>query len=106
MSCGSGWMSAAGGFVGWRRSTSFEVLRLNVLVAREDPRRGHVFHVDSLDLYSARARGLFARQAAEELGLAEELVARDLGRVLLVCEEHAEHAVRAAQTARLSRRWS
>jgi hypothetical protein len=77
--------------------TSFEVLRLNVLVAREDPRRGHVFHVDSLDLYSARARGLFARQAAEELGLAEELVARDLGRVLLVCEEHAEQAVRAAQ---------
>ena len=77
--------------------TSFEVLRLNVLVAREDPRRGHVFHVDSLDLYSARARGLFARQAAEELGLAEELVAKDLGRVLLVCEEHAEQAVRAAQ---------
>jgi DNA primase catalytic core len=77
--------------------TSFEVLRLNVLVAREDPRRGHVFHVDSLDLYSARARGLFARQAADELGLAEELVARDLGRVLLVCEEHAEQAVRAAQ---------
>ncbi len=82
---------------GLARATSFEVLRLNVLVAREDPRRGHVFHVDSLDLYSARARGLFARQAADELGLAEELVARDLGRVLLVCEEHAEHAVRAAQ---------
>jgi hypothetical protein len=82
---------------GLANATSFEVLRLNILAAREDPRRGHVFHVDSLDLYSARARGLFARQAAEELGLAEELVARDLGRVLLVCEEHAEHAVRAAQ---------
>jgi DNA primase catalytic core len=82
---------------GLAKATSFEVLRLNVLVAREDPRRGHVFHVDSLDLYSARARGLFARQAADELGLAEELVAKDLGRVLLVCEEHAEQAVRAAQ---------
>ncbi len=82
---------------GLAKATSFEVLRLNVLVARENPRSGRLFHVDSLDLYSARARGVFARQAAEELGLAEELLARDLGRVLLVCEEHAEQAVRAAQ---------
>ena len=72
---------------------------MNVLVAREHPRRGEVFHVDSLDLYSARARGVFARQAGEELGVAEELVARDMGRVLLACEEHAERAVRAAQAA-------
>jgi DNA primase len=82
---------------GLGRVSSFEVLRLNVLVAREDHRHGRVFHVDTLDLYSARARGVFARQAADELGLAEELIARDLGRVLLVCEEHAEQAVRAAQ---------
>jgi hypothetical protein len=32
------------------------------------------------------------------LGLAEELVARDLGRVLMVCEERAEDAIRQAQT--------
>ena len=78
--------------------TSFEVLRLNVLVACEDERRGQLFHVDTFDLYSARARGVFCRQAAEVLGLAEELVARDLGRVLLVCEERAEDAIRQAQT--------
>jgi DNA primase catalytic core len=83
---------------GLAKVTSFEVLRLNVLVAREDERRGHLFHVDSFDLYSARARGVFCRQAAEVLGLAEELVARDLGRVLLVCEERAEDAIRQAQT--------
>lgn len=82
---------------GLARVTSFEVLRVNVLVARDDERRGHVFHVDSLDLYSARARGVFCRQAAAELGLAEELVARDLGRVLMVCEERAEEVIRAAQ---------
>ncbi len=83
---------------GLAKVTSFEVLRLNVLVAREDERRGHLFHVDTFDLYSARARGVFCRQAAEVLGLAEELVARDLGRVLLVCEERAEDAIRQAQT--------
>jgi DNA primase catalytic core len=82
---------------GLAKVTSFEVLRVNVLVAREDDRRGHLFHVDTFDLYSARARGVFCRQAAEVLGLAEELVARDLGRVLLVCEERAEDAIRQAQ---------
>ena len=87
---------------GWRvrglgKVTSFEVLRLNVLVAVEHEHRGHLFHVDSFDLYSARARGVFCRQAAEVLGMAEELIARDLGRVLLVCEEHAEEAILAAQ---------
>lgn len=82
---------------GLARVTSFEVLRVNVLVAVDDERRGHVFHVDSLDLYSARARGVFCRQAAAELGLAEELVGRDLGRVLMVCEQRAEEVIRAAQ---------
>jgi DNA primase catalytic core len=85
---------------GLGKASSFELLRVNVLVARSHPRRGEVFHVDSLDLYSARARGVFARQAGEELGVAEELVARDLGRVLLTCEEHAERAVREAQAPR------
>jgi DNA primase len=85
---------------GLGKASSFELLRVNVLVARAHPRRGEVFHVDSLDLYSARARGVFARQAGEELGVAEELVARDLGRVLLTCEEHAERAVRDAQAPR------
>ncbi|HEX3832375.1 MAG TPA: CHC2 zinc finger domain-containing protein, partial [Solirubrobacteraceae bacterium] len=82
---------------GLAKVTSFEVLRVNVLVAREDERRGHLFHVDTFDLYSARARGVFCRQAAEVLQVAEELVARDLGRVLLVCEERAEDAIRQAQ---------
>jgi hypothetical protein len=82
---------------GLGKASSFEALRVNVLVAREHPARGELFHVDSLDLYSARARGVFARQAGEELGLAEELIARDLGRVLLACEQQSEAAVRAAQ---------
>ncbi len=82
---------------GLGKASSFEALRVNVLVAREHPARGELFHVDSLDLYSARARGVFARQAGEELGLAAELIARDLGRVLLACEQQSEAAVRAAQ---------
>lgn len=82
---------------GLAEATSFESLRVNVMVARERPRAGEVFHLDTLDLYSARSRASFARAAAKELAVSEELVARDLGRVLLACEEHAEQAVREAQ---------
>ena len=55
---------------------------MNVLVSREEK-----FHVDTLDLYSARQRVAFAKQAGEELGIKEEVVGHDLGRVLLRLEE-------------------
>ncbi|MGH9150574.1 MAG: DNA primase, partial [Acidimicrobiales bacterium] len=79
------------------RVTSFDLLRLNVLVARDDAKAGHLFHVDTLDLYSARSRSVFVKQAADELAVKEETLKRDLGRVLLACESAAEHAVRSAQ---------
>ena len=53
-----------------------------MLVSRSD-----VFHVDTLDLYSARQRAAFTKQASEELSAKEELIKRDLGRVLLKLEE-------------------
>jgi DNA primase catalytic core len=82
---------------GLARVSSFEALRVNVLVSRPDPRHGQVFHVDTLDLYSARARAVFVKAAASEIGVAEEVVHRELGRVLLGCESLAEEVVRAAQ---------
>jgi DNA primase catalytic core len=82
---------------GLGRVSSFEALRVNVLVSRPDPRHGQVFHVDTLDLYSARARATFTKAAAGEIGVAEEVVHRELGRVLLACEGLAEEVVRAAQ---------
>ncbi len=70
---------------------SFERLKINLLVAREG--RG-LFHVDSLDLYSARQRGIFLKQAAEELELKPEVLKRDLGRVLLKLEALQEEQIR------------
>ncbi len=84
---------------GLDRVTSFEALRVNVLVARTDTPPGAVaagFHVDTLDLYSARARGVFVTQAAGELKIASEVVKSDLGRVLLACEAKAEEVIAAA----------
>lgn len=82
---------------GLDKVTSFDLLRLNVLVSRPDPSHGQVFHVDTLDLYSARARAVFTKTAADELGLSEEVVKRDLAKVLLACEAVADEAVAAAQ---------
>jgi hypothetical protein len=77
---------------GLAKVSSFDLLRVNVLVAVGDR-----FHVDTLDLYSARARQAFTVTAAAELQLDEGVMKRDLGRVLLACEEHAEAVIAAAQ---------
>ncbi|MCP3880627.1 MAG: toprim domain-containing protein, partial [Sulfitobacter sp.] len=77
---------------GLERNTSFDVLRANVLVSIEDR-----FHVDTLDLYSARARATFVVQATAELRLGEDVVKRDLGRVLLAAEGLVEEAIHQAQ---------
>jgi DNA primase catalytic core len=82
---------------GLDKVSSFDLLRLNVLVSRPDAGHGQVFHVDTLDLYSARARAVFTKCAADELGLSEEVVKRDLAKVLLACEGLADEAVAAAQ---------
>ncbi|MBE7486621.1 MAG: toprim domain-containing protein [Polyangiaceae bacterium] len=69
------------------------VLRVNVLVSRE----GAGFHVDTLELYSARQRGAYLRQAAEELAVEERVVKRDLGELLLRLEAQQEEAARSTK---------
>jgi DNA primase catalytic core len=89
---------------GLDKVTSFDVLRVNLLVTLDNqdqgapgPGSGSGFHVDTLDLYSARARAAFVAAAAAELRLAPEVVKADLGRVLLACESKAEEVIAAAQ---------
>jgi DNA primase len=85
---------------GLAKVSSFDMLRVNVLVSKsagsDGLRADDRFHVDTLDLYSARARAVFTKTAADELAIDEDVIKRDLGRVLLACEEHAEAVMRAA----------
>lgn len=78
---------------GLARLSSFEVLKVNVLVAR-----GERFHVDGFDLYQAKARAAFTSAAAVEIGADEAVLKTELGKVLLACEVEAEKVVRDAQT--------
>ena len=81
---------------GLNKNMSYELLKVNVLVSGRTPRGESAFHVDTLDLYSARQRSVFTKQAAEELGIKEEVMRRDLGRVLLKLEELQDEQIKQA----------
>ncbi|MGH9608641.1 MAG: toprim domain-containing protein [Bryobacteraceae bacterium] len=89
---------------GLGKNMSYELLKVNVLVHREPSesvsgtasQNESGFHVDTLDLYSARQRTVFTKQAAEELGVKEEVIHRDLGHVLLKLEELQDRQIKHA----------
>jgi DNA primase catalytic core len=81
---------------GLNKNMSYELLKVNVLVSGHTPRGESAFHVDTLDLYSARQRGVFTKQASEELVIKEEVVRRDLGRLLLKLEELQDEQIKKA----------
>lgn len=76
---------------GLAKNLSPEVLKINLLVARQDS-----FHVDTLDLAQDRQRAAFIHRAAEELGVSEEVVRKDLGRIYWKLEELQREAIRKA----------
>lgn len=72
---------------GLEKNLAFDVLKLNVMVRRDE-----AFYVDTFDLYAAKARAVFIREAARELGFDPEVIKRDLGKVLLKLESlQAKH---------------
>lgn len=78
---------------GLSKQLSYEVLKVNVLV-----RDGAAFHVDTLDLYSAKSRTAYMKQAAQELGVSEAVLKADLGAVLLKLEELQDQLIRGVLT--------
>jgi DNA primase catalytic core len=76
---------------GLAKNTSFDSLKVNLLAGR-----GELFHVDTLDLYGARQRAIFLKQAGAELGVEEDVIRSDLGKVLLKLEQLQDQQIRAA----------
>jgi DNA primase catalytic core len=77
-----------------------EVLKVNVLVtmAAVSAEPGGALHVDTLDLYQAKQRQVFAKSAAPELKVDEPILQRDLGRLLLKLEQLIEERAKAAES--------
>lgn len=67
---------------GLEQNTGVEQLKIQLYVER-----GEGFFIDKLDLYSSKQRQIFINQACVELGLSDEIIKRDLGKLLLALEQ-------------------
>ena len=76
---------------GLSKNMSYDQLRVNIMVSFNQD-----FHVDNLDLYSARQRAIFIKQAANEVHLKEETLKKDLGKILMKCEELQDQQIKEA----------
>jgi hypothetical protein len=81
-----------------------EALKVNVLVTRATDEALAAadateagLHVDTFDLYQAKARQAFAKLAAIELRLEESVIQHDLGRLLLKLEQVIDERAKAAE---------
>lgn len=76
---------------GLEKNLAYDVLKVNVLATR-----GEGLHVDTLDLYQAKARAAFAKQSSVELCVEESALQRDLGQLLLQLETLQEARIAEA----------
>ena len=79
---------------GLAKNLAVDVLKVNLMVSA-----GDAFHVDTLDLYSAKQRGHYMGQASAEIGVDERILKADLGRVLLALEQLQDETIAKTLTA-------
>ena len=77
---------------GLPKNLAVGVLKVNVMISDDSG----AFHVDTFDLYAARARVVFVQQAMIETRLPEAQLKGDLGRVLLKLEALQDAAIAEA----------
>src|SRR5450830_1833413 len=83
---------------GWQQNLSPQQMRVNLQVRSNTPDGSAAsYHIDTLDLYAARARAAYLKQAAVELGQDAELLKRELGQVLLQVEMLQDEGLRQTQ---------
>ncbi len=86
---------------GLAKNPSYELLKVNLLVSRPSFHGpGESIHVDTFDLYAQRPRAAFVKQAAVELGVREEVIKADLGKILLKLEALQAERIAAEQAAK------
>lgn len=76
---------------GLARNLSAEALKVTLRLSAGD----HL-HVDTLDLYQARSRGVFVKAAAVALGVQDSTIAADLSALVLALEPVQEALIRGA----------
>jgi DNA primase catalytic core len=84
------------GAVRWRvrglsRNTSYEQIRVNILVSNDED---GTFFVDALEMYAARQRASYLKQASTELGVPEATLRTQMGAVLLELEAKVDEQMK------------
>lgn len=84
---------------GWKKNAAAEAMKVHLTARRQtDPGSPlGAYFVDTLDLYAARSRAAFVRQAAIELGMGEDALKRELGAVLLRLETLQDELITQAR---------
>lgn len=81
---------------GLQRNTSYEALKVTITVSGTNARGDLAEHADTVNFYSAQQRTIFAKQASDELGIKEDILRSELGRVRLKLEELRDQQLDAA----------
>jgi len=83
---------------GLDKNQNYAQLKINLLVSCSAfDGAGKAVHVDTLDCYQSRPRSVFIKQAAIELGLKEDIIKHDLGKILLKLESLQEQRLKSLQ---------
>ncbi|MCF6252018.1 MAG: CHC2 zinc finger domain-containing protein [Methylococcaceae bacterium] len=83
---------------GLDKNQNYAQLKINLLVSRPAfDCAGEAVHVDTLDCYQSRPRSGFIKQAAIELGIKEDIIKHDLGKILLKLESLQEQRLKSLQ---------
>jgi hypothetical protein len=76
---------------GLEKNMSPHQLRVNILATRDD-----LVHMDTFDLCKARSRQSFIKATAEELFMDEQVIKKDIGKLLLELEQLREEQIDVA----------
>jgi DNA primase catalytic core len=81
---------------GLEKNTSPLLLKINLRVLGVNRHGDMALHVDTLEMSSARQRGAFAKQAAEELGIKEGIIGHDLSQMWMKLELLRDEQIKEA----------
>ncbi len=75
---------------GLAKNLSYEQLKLNIHVTKDEN-----YYIDTLDLYHAKARSTYIKQASIELGTEQTTIKKDIGKILVKLEELQEQQIKS-----------
>ena len=75
---------------GLAKNLSYEQLKLNIHISKDE-----LYYIDTFDLYHAKARANYIKQASIELAVEHNTLKKDIGKILVKLEELQEQQIKA-----------